>query len=102
MPRTPNAPVCPSADELLQLISFVEDVKKFDEEADYQLGCAKVVIALEWLETFLSNRKLYHKKVQLKNKIIRHMLEEQIGPLDQSEDLKHATNAALEDHVVNS
>lgn len=68
-----SAPVCPTTLELKNLIEFYSDaVKEYNDETSI-----KTVNALRYLETFLSNRRMYQRKMQVKRSVLLKLANEQ-------------------------
>lgn len=99
-----NTQKCPDAERLMHLIS--QTAKTFQitageavdqEEADDLLREGiEVAQALEWLHTFLINRRGYQRKQQLKRKIMEGLLAEH-GLTDE---LRVMTDKNLSDHLT--
>lgn len=72
MQRSNNGPPCPSPKRIRELINVVGDstiTGSLENEHD-------LIDALEWLATSLENRSLYHKKQQIKKRILTQLAEE--------------------------
>jgi hypothetical protein len=65
------------------LISTTNDLPQLN---DY---LTRVLPYLEWLDTFLSNRKLHHRKYQLKRKIFSDLAKQQLSPDEVEATLQH-------------
>jgi hypothetical protein len=65
-----SAPVCPSTLELKNLIELYDSISD-NEDAE------KTVNALRYLETYLSNRRVYQRKMQIRRKILARYATEQ-------------------------
>lgn len=92
MPRKPQGPQCPS---IKQIESAMDWVQTFDnDEANNANQC------LDWLLTFLDNRRIYHKKHQLQNKYVRQLLKEKLG--EEMQDVKTAAAKLADNEVFNS
>jgi hypothetical protein len=85
-----GGPKCPHPKRLRALAELIEQDLPIDAKAN-----ADLLDALEWLANMLDNRSLYHKKRNLKQKILIEMAREQ-GLDDQAEAL---TKTALHDYV---
>lgn len=72
-----NAPRCPKPERLRELIDRIQSIAG-DEEGEYFTGeeYEEVQEALCWLATSLENRNLYHKKQNLKKKILTDLARE--------------------------
>lgn len=67
----------PDTKVLAALIAKIDQM--IDDGADVELTepeAVDTVDTLKWVLTFLDNRKLYHKKRQMQNKIERKLLED--------------------------
>ena len=78
---------CPNSKRLRQLIDQIANDDPTDRE---------IKQALEWLATSLENRSLYHKRQQLKRKIMFELGKEHPELLEQAEKL---AETALFDHI---
>lgn len=85
-----NGPKCPKVERLIELVELVQACDGIDGKIESDL-----VDALEWLANMLDNRSLYHKKRNLKNKILIDLAREN-GLIDQANAL---TRDALHDFV---
>lgn len=64
-----SVPVCPKPLELAHLIQYYGDMMSDEAKA--------VTNALRYLETFLTNRRGYQRKMQIKRKLINQLANEQ-------------------------
>jgi 2-hydroxychromene-2-carboxylate isomerase len=90
-----NGPKAPKIQRLKQLIDFVYNQQSETTEKTAIALYADIYDALEWLHTMLENRSLYHKKRNIKQRILIAMAKEQ-GLEDQANAL---TKTALHDYV---
>jgi hypothetical protein len=91
MPTTNGTgPKCPHPTRLHELIDLIEQDKELDAGSNSDL-----LDALDWLATMLENRALYHKKQNIKKRIIVDLARE-AGLIDQANAL---TRDALHDFV---
>jgi hypothetical protein len=94
MTQNGTGPKCPQPKRLRDLIEVVGNSNTpeitLDEEHD-------IIDALEWLAVMLENRALYHKKQQIKKKIIFALASER-GLIDEVNSL---TDSVLHQHVSN-
>jgi len=86
-----TGPSCPKSTRLRELVDLVCE-SDIEGVAEHDL-----VDALEWLATMLENRNLYHKKQQLKKKVLFDLAREK-GLLDEVNIL---TRDALHNFVSN-
>ena len=66
-----GGPTCPKPARLRELIEIVGELEFVDNKVEYDL-----IDALDWLATMLENRSLYHRRQQIKNKIVRQLAHE--------------------------
>jgi hypothetical protein len=83
MSQNGSGPKCPQPQRLRELIDIVGD-STIAQGAEHD-----IIDALDWLATMLDNRSLYHKKQQLKKKIIfslakEHGLDDEANALTDS------------------
>jgi len=96
-----SGPHCPKPDRLRELIDFLGEL---ESQPNLILKPAElaafrdIIDALDWTATTLENRSLYHKKQNLKKKVLFDLAREK-GLLDEANSL---TNDALHDYVSNS
>ena len=95
MPRNNSGPPCPKPERVRELIETInnEEVVQFYANID----CLDLTDSLDWLATMLENRTLYHKKQQVKNKVLRQLAHE-YGIDDQANVM---TNEAMHTFVSN-
>jgi hypothetical protein len=91
MPRD-SGPPCPKPPRIRELIELVGENVVLSANDEHDL-----IDALDWLATSLENRTLYHKRQQIKNKVLRQLAHE-YGIDDQANIL---TNDTLHAHVSN-
>jgi hypothetical protein len=70
MPRT-EGPPCPKPERVRELLELVGDEAKLTSKDSND-----IVDALDWLATMLENRALYHKKQNIKNRVLRDLAKE--------------------------
>lgn len=98
-----GGPPCPKPQRLRDLIEFIGEEIEPIEESEHTSGrvfadaCHDLIDALDWLATMLENRSLYHKKQQIKNKVLRSLARE-YGLDDQANVI---TNDTLHNLVSN-
>jgi hypothetical protein len=78
MRDTNGGPLCPKPTRLRELAQAIEDDRNLNAKEN-----ADLLDALDWLATSLENRSLYHKKQQIKNKVLRSLAAE-YGLTDQA------------------
>jgi len=66
-----SKPQCPKPERLRQLIALLKASTPLDHSAN-----AELTNALDWLATSLENRALYHKRQNLKKKIVFDLARE--------------------------
>lgn len=71
MPRDNSGPPCPKPERIRELL----DGDNFLTGSD-SVEARDVYDALDWLATMLENRSLYHKRQQIKNKVLRQLAHE--------------------------
>lgn len=94
----PQTPKCPDVKRLGELTKLLRDeITPPGSEIEEQWNkiTSEVIDALQWLETFLSNRRLYHKKQQIKRQVMKRLLEE------RTDEINKLTDEALFTHVSN-
>lgn len=90
-----GGPPCPNPTRVRELIDLIDDESEKSIVTNDRKVCADLIDALDWLATMLENRSLYHKKQQIKNKIIRSLAREH-GLEDQANIM---TNESLHEFV---
>lgn len=71
MPRDISGPPCPKPPRIRELIDLVGENVVLSAVDEHDL-----IDALDWLATSLENRTLYHKRQQIKNKVLRQLAHE--------------------------
>jgi hypothetical protein len=71
MPRDNSGPPCPKPPRIRELIDLVGENVVLSAVDEHDL-----IDALDWLATSLENRTLYHKRQQVKNKVLRQLAHE--------------------------
>jgi hypothetical protein len=97
--RNGTGPKCPQIDKLRELADWCmsrQDECEPQDKPQIKLY-ADLYDALDWLATSLENRNLYHKKQQLKKKVLINLAREH-GLLDEVNAL---TDSALHTFVSN-
>ena len=104
--RNGNGPRTPKIDALDRAMTFVQNLQEHDvprEEPQFQDECNNLYQIVDWALTFLDNRRLYHKRMQLKNKITMQLLKQSFN--GDLKDIDHQAGAIAEkelfDHVAN-
>jgi hypothetical protein len=91
MIRANGGPTCPKPERLRELIEVVGECSELKAKDEVDL-----IDALDWLATSLSNRSLYHKRQQIKTKIMKEkMVELGLGP-----EIDKLSKDATFNHVV--
>lgn len=76
MPKTNGGPPCPKPERVRELIEIIGESELVDQNVIKLEVEHDLIDALDWLATMLENRSLYHKKQQIKNKVIRNLAKE--------------------------
>lgn len=91
-----KGPRTPKIDDINRALTFVQSLEDNDEAEN-------VYCILDWALTYLDNRRLYHKRMQLKQKIAMRLLKESFN--GDLKDLESQAGAIAEkelfDHVAN-
>jgi len=76
--RNGTGPTCPKPQRLRELQDFAyEEQSRLDDSDKYNIrNYADIVDALEWLANMLDNRNTYHKKRQIKTKVMFELARE--------------------------
>lgn len=90
MPRNQTGPPCPKPERIREIL----DGDNFLTGSE-SLEARDVYDALEWLAVMLENRSLYHKRQQIKNKVLRNLAH--VYGLDDQVDV--LTNDTMHAHV---
>jgi uncharacterized protein YihD (DUF1040 family) len=93
--RNDEAPKCPKISRLIQLKELVKEFETHEDDKAGLVVWQDLFDALDWLHTMLTNRTTYHKKRNLKTKILFELAREQ--GLDTQ--VNKLTESALHDYV---
>jgi hypothetical protein len=88
--RDNSGPPCPKPVRVRELVDIIGDEKTLTTKDSND-----IIDALDWLATMLENRALYHKKQNIKNRVLRTMARD----LGLDDEVGIATEQALHTHV---
>ena len=81
MKQEKNQPVCPTPEMLTRLITYYDEVREgsasSEQESLDMRNANEVVNALTYLESYLSNRRSYQRKLQIKRGVLMRLAREQ-------------------------
>lgn len=92
---------CPAVEELTPLISYHREMTDLLEDEDLRRN-EQTIHALDWLKTFLLNRRNYQRKQQVKRKVMMRLITEHDLNVDLDDNIKAEYGEHLENFDDNN